>query len=369
MDIETQAATAYLCKNCAAALSFDSDKQKFVCEFCLSEFDEAELECSDSAEKAREKERAGEEFCSHMNEYYCENCGAQIMADEETAAHFCAFCHSPVILFGKLSGQLRPDRIIPFAFGRDEAVKRLTEYAKKKKFIPRDFFTKEQMDKIQGVYYPFWVTDADTECSAVGTGKKLNVWRTGNTEYTKTSVFDLHRSGNIHFEDIVSSALREATGEKINGCVIDIAETDKNMLEGILPYPSDSLKEFSMPYLLGFTAKKRNIERSELTAEVRERMSSYAGALFASTAHHYTSVDMGRPTINVKQSSWEYALMPVWILTYKDKKGKIYTFAMNGHTGKIYGELPISRVKLALLFAGLTAALTPLLTLIGGVFF
>ena len=58
--------------------------------------------------------------------------------------------------------------------------------------------------------------------------------------------------------------------------------------------------------------------------------------------------------------------MPIWILTYKSKKGKTYTYAMNGYTGKVYGELPISFVKLGILLASVTAALTPLFMLIGG---
>ena len=52
--------------------------------------------------------------------------------------------------------------------------------------------------------------------------------------------------------------------------------------------------------------------------------------------------------------------MPIWILTYK-KGGKTYTFAMNGYTEKIYGELPISKLKLWLLGIGaavLAAAVT-----------
>ena len=141
------------------------------------------------------------------------------------------------------------------------------------------------------------------------------------------------------------------------------------MLEGVLPYPSDSLKEFSMPYLLGFKAKKRNIERGDLAEEVRDKMHVYAESLMRSTVHSYTSVDMTSTKVNILKSSWEYALMPIWILTYKAKNGKLYTFAMNGHTGKMYGELPISFTKLALLFAALTAAITPLLTLLGGVLF
>ena len=42
--------------------------------------------------------------------------------------------------------------------------------------------------------------------------------------------------------------------------------------------------------------------------------------------------------------------MPIWLLTYQ-QRGKTYTYAMNGYTGKVYGELPVSRLKLALLGA------------------
>ena len=53
------------------------------------------------------------------------------------------------------------------------------------------------------------------------------------------------------------------------------------------------------------------------------------------------------------------------MLTYK-KGGKTYTFAMNGHTGKIFGKLPISIPKLAALFSAVTVGLSVLIFLIGG---
>ena len=42
---------------------------------------------------------------------------------------------------------------------------------------------------------------------------------------------------------------------------------------------------------------------------------------------------------------------------------------MNGYTGKVYGELPISFAKLALLLGAIAVPLTGLLTWIGGMLF
>lgn len=343
-------AVTYKCPNCDAGLLFNAEKQKFCCEFCLSEFLETDLSNTDAAEKVKKENKEAEEFCSHMNEYSCPNCGAQIAADENTAADFCYFCHNPIVLVGKLSGQKKPNKIIPFKFDKASAEEKFLKYAQKKWFVPSDFFSKEHAQKISGVYFPFWITDADTSASIDASATKVRTWRLGDYMYTETSRFKVSRGGDIHFEDIVTSAISDA---------------DKKMLEGILPYPSESLTEFCVPFLLGYTAKKRDIERSQIVPEVRGKMNMYAKTLLNNTIIGYNTVNILESNVNIYKSHWEYALMPIWILTYKKGK-KTYTYAMNGYTEKIYGELPISFAKLGLMLAGVVAALTPIFMLLGG---
>ncbi|MBO5329035.1 MAG: hypothetical protein J6A71_00745, partial [Anaerotignum sp.] len=66
-----------------------------------------------------------------------------------------------------------------------------------------------------------------------------------------------------------------------------------------------------------------------------------------------------------------YMLLPVWMLISK-YQGKDYLFAMNGQTGKIVGELPVSGGQTAKWF-GITFVITFLIAmvivcLVGGVF-
>ena len=136
------------------------------------------------------------------------------------------------------------------------------------------------------------------------------------------------------------------------------------MLEGILPYPMNDHVDFSIPYLQGYTAKKRDIDRDDLSAEIRQRMTGYSEELFRRTTSGYNGLDRVSVNLGVNSSHWEYTLMPIWILNYQ-RKGKNYTYAMNGATGKIYGELPISIPKLAL-FSSLIAALAGALTFLIG---
>ena len=44
-------------------------------------------------------------------------------------------------------------------------------------------------------------------------------------------------------------------------------------------------------------------------------------------------------------------LLPVWVLTYKSRAGKIFYYAMNGQTGQIFGELPLDGKKVGILAA------------------
>ena len=181
----------------------------------------------------------------------------------------------------------------------------------------------------------------------------MRKWRAGNYRYTEVSNFAVKRGGYIHFEDITTSAF---------------SEEDKKMLEGILPYPMDAYRDFSMPYLLGYAAKKKDMEREALQIEVRDRMHSYATTLLGNTVRGYGMVDTPSVGINIKACHWEYSLFPVWILTYRKKrrkKDKVYTYAMNGNTGKIYGELPVSIPKLLALGGAVFGALTLIFTLIG----
>lgn len=326
----------YKCLNCDAGLLFDASAQVFKCEFCLSEFTEAELATTRAAEREEKKKKADEDFNSAIDAYVCTNCGAEVIADKNTLADFCYYCHNPIVLTGKATGALRPSKIIPFKFSHEEAKDHFLRYAKSKWFVPRDYFSKENIDKLTGVYYPFWVTDADTDGMYRGVGKNSHSWVSGDYRYTETKSYAVYRRGRIHFEDVATSA---------------ISSEDKAMLEGILPYPTEEHIDFSMPYLQGFLAKKRDIEREEIGSEVKRRMDGYASQILEHTANGYDTINQTKLDLAILQAHWEYTLMPIYVLTYKKGK-KTYVYAMNGSTGKLYGELPVSIPKLLLLGLG-----------------
>ncbi len=352
----------YKCPNCGAPLKFNPEKQMFSCEFCMSDFEEekiqqlyAEKEAQTSQaeraeEKAKQKQAEGEQTEEEEAVVYtCPSCGAEVVTTASTAATTCFYCQNPVVLGGRLSGEFKPDRVVPFALSKEQAKNKFLEMCGKKWFLPKGFANKNQVEKLTGVYFPYWYIDTQKDAKMTALGKKIRTWRVGNKRYTETSTYRLHRSGNLIIKNVFERALKNESRE---------------MLQSVHPFDLSQAHDFAMSYLSGFQAEKRDIEIPEIKDSVDQRIQGYCKQLLQDTMDGYTGVVAENYSDKTDLESWNYTLLPVWIMTYK-YKGEILPFAINGQTGKSYGSLPISKGKLAILFAIITASLF-ILGLLGG---
>ena len=262
----------YKCTNCGGELKFDAAKGKFACEYCLSEFTKDELEKNEVETTLKDVEKENSTEVSHQTGeavcFTCPSCGGEIITDSTTAATECYYCHNPVVVSGRLSGKFLPKRLIPFKFDKKTAITKFLEWTKTKFFLPKDFFSERQIEKLTGVYFPYWIIDCDTKCNLIADAKKTRVWTTGNTTYTNTRVYSLEREGNIHLEDIVKTGLK-----KVN----------KRLVESVQPFDEQQLEPFSMTYLSGFQAEKRDIEQAEIENEVFSDINRFSEEILMST--------------------------------------------------------------------------------------
>lgn len=353
------ATISYKCPACGGGLQFDPDSQKFKCEYCLSKFTEVELEAVNpmkSEDRKAEPEEIQTEAAPEAQNaeglmaYSCPSCGAEVMTDETTAATFCYYCHNPVVLTGRLDGVYKPSRLIPFSITKKQAEEKFLEWTGKKWFVPKYFFSKKQIETITGVYFPHWIVDADMQASMNAEGRIISTWRTGNTEYTKTKVYQVIREGEVHLEDVTRPALKKG---------------NKELVDGIHPFDEKKIIPFSMGYLSGFQAEKRDIERTELESGVNQEIINLTGTLLAGTAEGYVGINEKDARVNIKNAVWEYVLFPVWTLTYKGRNGQIYYYAMNGDSGKMCGKLPVDYRKLGLVCGAVTAVTFLISTIVG----
>lgn len=366
MEIKT---VTYQCPNCSAALEYNNALGKFKCLFCDSEFTEEDIkkrfaenegfelsqENLEAEQEAAQDEanRQAEEFAGASALYTCPNCGAGVICDSLTASTRCHFCHTPVILTGRLSGEFRPNLIIPFTRTREQAETAFKEYCKGKFLLPKGFAGEAQIQNITPLYVPYWLKSGTVDAFMEAEGHKVHSWRAGDTRFTNTKIFSVTRRAEMTFVRV------PCDGSK---------RIDDSLMESIEPFDYTGIKPFSMSYLSGCGAEKYDVTAQEAAPVIDKRISDAAADLLRSDMNGYSTIAEKRRNISFTKQQTVYGLLPVWFLNYT-YKGRDYPFVMNGQTGCNFGILPVSGLKKFLFGAGLFIVLGVLLSLLGGVLF
>jgi len=330
----------YKCPCCGGAVEFDSTLQKMKCPYCDSVFDVESLKEYDEVlanAKQEDDMQWDENFASQWSDdetgdmavYVCKSCGGEIIADETTAASACPFCANPVVMMGKLAGELKPDCIIPFKLDKEAAKEGLRRHFEDKWLLPKVFKDESHIDEIKGVYVPFWLFDANAEVDIEYQATSRRHWNDSDYNYTETSYFSVNRSGTLGFENV------PVDGSK---------KMPDDMMESLEPYDFSQAVDFQTAYLAGYFADKYDISSQESIKRANERIKESSEKAFLETTSGYDSVSMQRSIVTLSDTKTRYALLPVWLLvtTWNDQQ---YTFAMNGQTGKFVGDLPVDNKK------------------------
>lgn len=350
----------YKCPHCDAPIQFDSTAQRMKCPYCDSEFDVEALRSKDEVlntqpadefnwEKPNEDGWTEEEV-NGMSVFVCKACGGEIVGDSNTAATSCPYCGNPVVMSGRLSGTLKPDFVIPFQLNKDQAKQALKDYIGAKKFAPNTLKSENKIKEIKGLYVPFWLFDSDINASMIFEGTKVRTWSDSKYRYTETSFYNIFREGEMSFSNI-----------PVDGS----SKMPDDLMESIEPYDFSKAVDFQTAYLAGFLADKYDVTMENSVGRANDRVKTSAEETLRSTVDGFTALKTLSNTVQVKKGTAKYAMYPVWLLN-TNYQGQMLTFAMNGQTGKIVGNIPVSKAKLAGLFAGLTAGVGVIVYLVGG---
>ncbi len=347
--------TNYQCPACTGPLHFVGESGRLECDYCGSSFDIAEIEAfyaekeakaaeatqkqeeAEAAQKSAEAEEQqtaadGSDWdasglsedwgadAAGMKAYCCPSCGAELLCDATTAA---------------------PDFVLPFKLSKEDAIKTLKKHYLKKPLLPSTFSKANHLEEIKGVYVPFWMYDGEASGSAQFHATQVHTYTSGDYEITETSHYDVRRAGSIAFEKIPVDAS---------------SKMPDDYMDSIEPYDYAELRPFSTAYLPGFLADKYDVS----VEDSRERADTRcAGSLLSAlerTVSGYTTCNETSRDIHLKRGKVHYALLPVWILNTR-WEGKDFLFAMNGQTGKLVGNLPVSTKRVIGLFAAIAAPL------------
>ena len=179
----------------------------------------------------------------------------------------------------RLSGGLKPDGVIPFKTGKEDAKAAFLRLCKGKPLLPRGFTSEQRLEKITGMYVPFWLYDCAADFSGSYKATRIHTWSDSKYEYTKTDHFLLKRDAAADF-----------VGIPMDGST----KMEDAFMESIEPFDYKQLTSFDMAYLTGYLADKYDVPSENGEPRVRQRVdaamddrlqSTFAGSHLPAAEH------------------------------------------------------------------------------------
>lgn len=313
------------CPACGAKITFNPKNQMWDCGYCGSKFTLEEMQKHDNASTVAANEvKAPKKTGENLDVYRCENCGAEIMADESVTATFCVYCGSTAILKDKIDEGVIPNLIIPFKNVKEDAITAFKKSTKNKILTPKSFKSEKNIQKITGVYIPFWAYDLLADGNISFHASDTRCWSDSRYDYTEISNYSVLKSGHFEYDKVLADAS---------------SRFDDDLMDSLEPFNYSDLTEYNHAYLSGFLAEKYDVAEEDGLGRAIDRSMNTCISLVAESIPHQTKTVTSND-IKITKKGSHYIMLPVWMVNIK-YKDKMYTFAMNGQTGKIIGNFPV----------------------------
>ena len=273
----------------------------------------------------------------------CPSCGALVEFSGATHATECPFCATPVAIGTGSQRQIKPQALIPFALDEETARSAMTKWLGRLWFAPGGLVEYARKGRaMSGIYVPYWTFDAATRSRYKG--------QRGDYYYeTRSITVNVNGKSEQRQEQVRHTRWTSVSGwvSRVFDDVLVLASQSlpRHYTDALAPWDLSALTAYNPDFLAGFSAEGYTVGLADGHTIAREEM--------AARIERDVRADIGRDEQQVDQvnTAWsaetfKHVLLPVWLAAYK-YGGKSYRFVVNGQTGKVKGERPWSKWKIA----------------------
>ena len=324
----------YVCKNCDAELYWDVASGCLKCEYCDSKYKPSDFKDSTSAPHAEAQAQRAEEGQTAtddtLNEnslvvYKCMHCGAEIITAAGTVATTCGYCGRAIAFANKLQDEFKPLAIIPFSVTKKKALQILEKYLKRSWLTPRKYIENVKATKIVGMYCPYWLHSYDCDATAEVEGIERHD--------KSTTRVTIDMGGHATFKYIPTDAL---------------SHIDDKLTDAIEPFDYSHAKKFDPAFMAGFYSERFNDDPESAFQKSRKKSEMVMKQCLEVKAGRYDETKIKTYSDRVTNYSSINVMMPIWVV-HTEYAGKKYTYVINGDTGAIAGDIPVSNLRWALI--------------------
>lgn len=293
--------------------------------------------------------------------FKCQACGAEVVIDTDNSTQaWCHWCRNTLSMNQQVPNGAVPDMILPFQLTREQAVTRISQFVRKRKYFAHPQFKKQfNAENVMGVYLPYMIVDVNAHAALTGRGEHTTrTYTVNNGDKRQTrydaDVYHVEREFDLYINDLTV----ESSSDRLDQQVFT---NTNNIINSVMPFDVENSVCYDSNYLAGFTSERRDTNIDELLPLVNSQAEDIARH---STNESLTFYDRGvrwdSENLSVAGQRWISAYLPVWLYSYQEVKKSgaklLHYVAVNGRTGETMGSVPVNHGKLLRVSAVVEAA-------------
>lgn len=273
----------------------------------------------------------------------CQSCGAQLVVADTLRTATCPYCAASSVVERPPS----PDRPPPtFALGFVQTPQKARELAREN-LLRRSFWAPSSVrnasvEELKGIYVPAWLYSglAESDFSAMI-----------GENYTETETYTETENGKTvtKTRQVTRTEWRPLQGRHAE-YVPDVLVTassglPNDELEHIEPFDLRALRRYDDAIIAGWISEEPSLPQAQCLEQARAEVVAHLRKRLAAFMPGDSHRDLQYST-SFHQEALVVCLLPVWVMALRhDPQSPPLRFLVNGQTGKVYGKVPVSWVK------------------------
>lgn len=321
----TCAPAAFRVRDTAATTQRETEKQALDCPHCLALLSEEARE-NGSCPYCGGTLPGDEEVLSKAEDlavFLCQNCGAELEGAEDSMIAHCPYCGSQSMVRNQSREGGTVERIIPFKITRERCAELYQNFAKKIRYLPKDYKSAEHIQKFTGIYMPYYEYDSSF----------------GEATLTGTKTVEEHARYDVINTYSIPAQIQ---GEYLRGAPFDASKyLDDEISQRSMPFDTTLEVDFHPAYLAGFYADASTVSPElYLTDACAQTEKDMVGEIGAKVSEEHGIQLEPSSKIETTVTDHHSVLFPLWFLTWR-KENRVAYAVINGASGKVVSDLPL----------------------------
>jgi hypothetical protein len=337
----------YPCAACGAQAEWNPARQLLVCPFCgtSAPFDvkaDGTIVEHDLAKALREMPEAERGWLAAKRTVKCQSCQAVSVFDAGRVGQNCDFCGSPALVdYEEIKAPIRPQNLLAFKVTQGHVREQIRKWYASKWLAPSSLKRMALVDRVRGVYVPYWTFDAHVICP----------WEADAGHYYYTTETYRDNQGRAQSRQVRHVRWEPAAGEVRHFFDDEPVPGTRGVSHALLaqvePFPTAQLVPYDTAFLSGFVVEQYQLVLLDASQQSEAAMTKQLYEMCAAQVPGDTYRNLNiHPVFSAR--TFKHILVPVWLLSYT-YGNRPWQVVVNGYTGKMAGEYPKSPWKIALL--------------------